>query len=121
MGRVAVVLLLLSLAGCSAQPHGPVTPVVDSVAIADGRVVARGTVSGIAEDRGTCQFTFWAENGEASRLTATGVAAGDHTSCPEVSEAVTMLPPGRYELVLTYRSGEVVEKSAPVTLTVPER
>lgn len=121
MRRAAVILLLLSLAGCSAQPTGPVTPVVDTVAIADGQVVARGSVSGVAEDGGTCQFTFWAENGEASRLTTTGVAAGDHTACPEVSEAVTMLPSGRYELVLTYRSGDVVEKSEGVTLVVPER
>lgn len=96
-------------------------PAIDAASIADGQVLASGTVSGVAEDGGLCQFTFWAENGEASRLTATGVAAGDHTVCPEVSEAVTMLPPGSYEVVLTYRSGDVAEKSEPLELVIPER
>ena len=121
MTRVAVILavLLLLLAGCAARPGGPVTPVIDSAEITDGQLLASGTVSGVAEDGGLCQFTFWAENGEASRLTTTGVAAGDHSECPEVGEAATMLLPGSYELVLTYRSGAVVERSEPFDLVIP--
>lgn len=121
MRRVAVILLLVMLTGCTVRPTGPVTPVIDSASIVDGLMTVSGSVRGVAADGGLCQFTFWADNGEASRLTSTGVSAGDHTECPEVEEAVAMLPPGTYRLTLTYRSDDTVDRSDEVEVVVPER
>jgi hypothetical protein len=102
---LAAVSLTTALSGCGASgPSGPVTPVVDSAAVdADGYLQASGHVDGIAESGGKCKFTFWAENGEASRLVSTGKIDGNRTLCPDVEEHATMVAPGTYSLTLSYQ------------------
>ncbi len=116
-------LLLLSLAGCSPAPSGPITPVVSSAGVDPDRpdtLEAWGTVSGIAETGGTCRFTFHAGNGAASRLTAKGTSAGDHTDCGPVHEATYIVGSGSFRTTLRYESlaGETFE-SADFEMTIP--
>ena len=122
-GISAVVLGLaaLVLAGCASAPSGPMTPVVDSAEVVDGYLTVSGHVTGVAEDGGTCMYTFWSAGGGASRLTAKGTAAGDRTVCAEVSEQATMLLPGEYEVELTYESDSGTAKSERTPVTVPAR
>lgn len=69
-----------------------------------GYVTASGIVTGVAEDGGLCMFTFWADNGEATRLSGDGRRDGDHTACGPVSEPLGFMRGERYDVQLTYES-----------------
>ncbi len=112
----------LALGGCTTAPpptpapSGPAAAILDDVTAADGMVTASGHVTGVAEDGGTCRFTFHASNGAASRLTATGVADGDRTTCGPVSEQLFILsPPGSYEVTLRYESDTTARVESDAT------
>lgn len=101
----------VALVGCAAPSAAPaptsaeVTSVVVSSEAGFPEVVAEGLVLGVSEDGGRCRFTFWADNGAASRLTGEGAATSDGTRCGPVSErAGTILPLGHYEVELRYDS-----------------
>lgn len=106
------------LAGCAPTPSGPVVAVVDAATVEEGYLTVSGHVTGVAEDGGTCKYTFWSAGGGASRLTAKGSAAGDRTVCAEVSEQATMLLPGEYEVELTYESDSANVTSERIAVTV---
>lgn len=111
---------LVALAACSPSPSGPVTATVGSAQVDDaGYLTADGYVSGVAEDGGTCSFTFWSGGGGASRLSSTGEADGDRTACPAVDERIRTLWPGAYTAVLTYSSGTVTAESEPFSFEIP--
>jgi len=110
----------LWLCGCSTAPQAPASPSAEVTAVHLEQVqpgfvdaVAEGLVHGVAESGGKCRFTFWAENGAASRLTGTGTPAGSGTTrCGPVSErAGWILPYGRYEVELRYESAAISVKS----------
>jgi len=111
------------LAGCTAPTD--VTANVTSVDIVEhvegqSWIEARGIVHGIAERGGVCRFTFWAENGAASRLTSTGRIEGGATVCGPVSEQVgRTVVPGRYEVELRYDSTSTSARSERVEVDVP--
>ena len=111
---------LLALAACTPTPSGPVTATVASAHVDDaGYLTADGFVSGVAEDGGTCSFTFWSEGGGASRLSSTGKADGDRTACPAVDERIRTLWPGDYTAVLTYSSATATAESEPFSFVIP--
>jgi hypothetical protein len=111
---------LLALAACAPTPSGPVTATVASARVDDaGYLTADGFVSGVAEDGGTCSFTFWSEGGGASRLSSTGKADGDRTACPAVDERIRTLWPGDYTAVLRYSSPTASAESEPFSFVIP--
>jgi hypothetical protein len=84
--------------------------------------MASGRVEGISESGGLCSFTFWAVTGAATRLTGEGKAAGDHTDCGPVSEAVGFFVGVTYSVELKYApvSGEAVtSERVPMVLPSP--
>jgi len=86
-------------------------------------VVVAARVEGLAEDGGRCRFTFWAANGAASRLTATGVADRGGTRCGPVSEEIgRIIPVGSYELGVRYESEStsLASDRVPVSVAVDE-
>lgn len=120
-------LVATALAGCAAPPAQPqpvqtratVTPVVLSAEVVDGFLYASARIEGVAEDGGECRFTFWHEDGGASRLTSPGMADGDVTVCRDVSETLTTITFGEFELVVSYTSTTSIGYSEPVLVTVP--
>lgn len=129
--RLHPVVLALSLApalllvGCAAQPSGPVTPTVTYSGLDpqdSGQLTASGTVAGISESGGTCSFTFWAVTGAATRLTGEGRAAGDHTDCGPVTEAVGFFVGVTYSVTLKYIAldgTETTSEKYPMVLPSP--
>lgn len=117
---VVAAVTLAALAGCAPAAVGPVTATVSSAAVgADGYLVAGGYVEGVAEDGGTCSFTFWSDGGGASRLSSTGRAEGGRTVCPAVDERIRTLWPGPYTAVLSYTSPTASAESEPYAFEVP--
>lgn len=120
-------LVVLTAAGCSAEPRPTpdivaATPVITFVGIDEAdrtELTASGVVDGVSESGGTCGFTFWAENGGASRLTADGVPDGDRTACGPVSIDAVQLPAGSYSVVLIYESATAAGVSESVSLVLP--
>jgi hypothetical protein len=91
-------------------PSGEVTATVDFAGVDPDdatQVTASGFVDGVAESGGTCYFTFYAEGGSASRLTATGKADNGRTTCGPVTESVGLLVDDHYEVELKYESDAV--------------
>lgn len=120
----ALLVLPLALSGCSGEKSpeptlATVTPSIESVAIDGPLVTASGSIEEITEKDGLCRFTFWASNGAASRLTATGQVQGGGVGCGPVSEAVSLLPAGQYSVILSYESSVSSGESEPVILKVP--
>lgn len=104
---VPAALILTALTGCAPQPSGEITPIVASAGISPDDATymqAYGAISGVSEDGGKCSFTFYAITGAATRLTTTGKAAGDHTTCGPVEEAIGFLIGGTYSVDLKYVS-----------------
>jgi hypothetical protein len=102
----------IALAGCTPPPppSGEVTATVDFAGVDPDdatQVTASGFVDGVAESGGTCYFTFYAEGGSASRLTATGKADNGRTTCGPVTESVGLLVDDHYEVELKYESDAV--------------
>jgi hypothetical protein len=121
---VAASAVLIALGGCTAPPppvdKAEVTPTVVSASVdATNYLSASGYVEGVAEDGGTCRFTFWSEGGGASRLTSTGKVDGDRTSCGTVDEQTRTLWRGDYTAVLTYESPTSTGTSSPVPFVIP--
>jgi hypothetical protein len=122
MVLAVAVAAVLALAGCSASPRiAQVTEVASTAADGDGRTWIRavGTVDGVAERGGVCRFTFWFENGAASRLTATSSVDGERTVCGPVSEQIgRVLPDGEYEVELRYDSTSTAVRSERVPFEI---
>jgi hypothetical protein len=102
----------IALAGCTPPPasSGEVTATVEFAGVDPDdstQVTASGFVDGVAESGGTCYFTFYAEGGSASRLTAAGEAHGNRTTCGPVTESVGLLVDDHYEVELKYESDAV--------------
>jgi hypothetical protein len=124
-GRAALggLVLAAALAGCA--PSGAVVPTITFAGLdpADAtQLTASGRVEGISESGGLCSFTFWAVTGAATRLTGEGKAAGDHTDCGPVSEAVGFFVGVTYSVELKYApvSGEAVtSERVPMVLPSP--
>lgn len=116
------------LTGCSASPPPVigddglfvVTPSVDSVGVEGEWLSATGSVEGVAEDGGTCSFTFRGSGGGASRLSSTGEADGGRTVCGTVEERIRTLFPGDYLVTLVYESPTSRGESEAVPVTVPD-
>ena len=126
MPALAILLALpLALAGCAAQPSGPLTSAVTYSGLDphdSGQLTASGTVTGIAESGGLCSFTFWAVTGAATRLTGEGTAAGDHTDCGPVAEAVGFFVGITYSVELKYVAlddSTVTSERFPMVLPTP--
>ena len=118
---VVAAATLLALAACAPAPSGPVTATVASAHVDDaGYLIADGYVSGVAEDGGTCSFTFWSEGGGASRLSSTGKSEGGRTACPAVDERIRTLWPGPYTAVLSYASDTTTAESEPFSFVIPQ-
>lgn len=128
-------LVAVTVAGCDLEePADPgiaaVSPVItyagiDSVDATE--LTALGYVEGVSEAGGECRFTFWAENGGASRLVIEGTPEsepdadpeGARTACGPVSIDAAQLPPGTYSAVLTYESVTSAGVSKPVPMELP--
>lgn len=124
LSLVAASAAVLALSGCTAPPApaetAEVTPTVVSASVDEGGYLsASGYVDGVAENGGTCRFTFWSEGGGASRLTSTGKVDGDRTSCGTVDEQTRTLWRGDYTAVLSYDSPTSSGTSSPVPFVIP--
>lgn len=113
----------------AAPAAGEVTAEVTSVEVRPERAArwleVAGRIRGVAEDGGRCRFTFWAANGAASRLTATGVASDRagaiETVCGPVSEEIgRIIPEGDYELELRYESDSSTVRSERTVVSISE-
>ena len=140
MRRISLIIgslaVLCVLAGCATAeptplattPAGSNDTIVPAITTAGvdpnlpGYLTATGSVAGLSESGGRCDFTFWAENGEATRLSGTGRAADGHTECGPVNQPLGFLPRVNYEAELRYVSvsGETfVSERVPMTLPRP--
>ena len=115
----------LSACGAPPTPLGGIAAEITGLAIVErgegaSWIEADGVVRGVAEDGGVCRFTFWAENGAASRLTTSGRVDGGATRCGPVSEQIgrTVIP-GRYEVELRYDSTSASTRSARLAFEIP--
>ena len=120
---VGLVLAAAALAGCA--PSGAVVPTVTFAGLdpADAtQLTASGRVDGISESGGLCSFTFWAVTGAATRLTGEGKAAGDHTDCGPVTEAIGFFVGVTYTVELKYgpvSGNAVTSERIPMVLPSP--
>lgn len=125
MKKLAVALAAaVVLAGCAptADDAAPrdVTPVVITAGVdSDEYLRASAYVEGIVEDGGRCRFTFWADNGAATRLTSEASVIDGRTECGDVEEHIQPLLAGRYELTVSYASAAAAGDSAPFPLEIP--
>jgi hypothetical protein len=120
-----IAALAVLLTGCAPppEPSGQVVAVLEFAGVDpddETQVTASGYVDGVSESNGRCFFTFYAEGGSASRLTAEGVADGTRTLCGPVSESVGLLVDDRYEVELKYESDAVeTVRSERVEMELP--
>lgn len=79
---------------------------------------ARGYVTGVFEDGGTCTLTL--VKGSA-QITSTSVAVSDvnKTTCPAISIDQSQLKNGVWTATLSYKSATTSGSSAPQELSVP--
>lgn len=92
----------------------------------DAEVVVSGVVTGVSEAGGDCRFEITplagADNQTLPQMRrARSVVAGDTSSCGTVSFDTSRLAPGKWSIVLAYRSladTDVRIQSAAITVTI---
>ena len=105
----------------SAEPTAAPVEAVIVVAGADVdglNVSASGYVSGVVESTGTCTFTFTRLDALVES-TRDAVANVTDTSCGLAQIPIDQFQRGTWQVILTYRSGELTVTSPPTDLEIP--
>ena len=102
-------------------PRPPGTDVVLSTLSwdeAQGVVVGGGYVSPVIEDGGTCTLRF-DDGADVVIASVEGLADASSTVCGGLRTAPGELAPGRWTVILDYRSATTEGRSEPITVEVP--